>query len=286
MNATPPIGTSVAVQLPSDARELMLLARDIANSRLIPSHFQKSPADCFMLMAFCRDKGLNFFATVGHCHVVKNNLFFDGQLSAALLNTSGFLSDRLTYDYERDDKGIAMAVVVSARLRTEATPRFVTVELSKVKTANAIWTSQPEQQLAYSGARIWGRRHLPEVLLGMTFEGETIDVTPTEIKTTTVPAPPLPPANDDQEGPAALGDDAHPFNISRRGTEAADWQAWTATFLAYVRAARTADIINEWSTANAASLELLQRAYPKQHGILIDNVNHQIATRVEQDEAR
>ena len=53
-----------------------------------------------------------------------------------------------------------------------------------MKTKNTVWTTQPEQQLAYAGARIWGRRHCPEVLMGLLFEGEQpmIDVTPAEVK--------------------------------------------------------------------------------------------------------
>ena len=293
---TRPTGTAVAVQLPSDARELMALAKDVANSRLIPQHFQKSPADCWMLMAFCRDKGLNFFATVGHCHVVQNRLFFDGQLCAALLNISGFLADRLSYDYVRDGNGIATAVVVSARLRSEATPRTVTVELAKAKTANKVWETQPEQQLCYSGARIWGRRHLPEVLLGMTFEGETIDLKPDEIiihnageakvLRESEPKPPtFKPFADEPEqtthkpSAAATAEASEPFEITRGDDSDATWSTWAQLLMAYVRACPTVDLINEWITANAEHLAALQKYDSTKYRKLVDAVNRQMETR-------
>jgi len=176
----PAIGTAIA--LPSDPMQLMALARELALARLIPPHFQKSPADCWLVMSFCRNRNLDFLMVVGECSVVQGRLFFSGKLTAALLNTSGYLAERLNYEYDRDADGNAKAVIVSGRLADETAARIVSVHLDQVKTKNPVWTTQPEQQLAYAGARIWGRRHCPEVLMGLLFEGEQIiDVTPTEV---------------------------------------------------------------------------------------------------------
>ena len=181
MNALTTTGTAVA--LPADPMQLMHLAERLALARLIPPHFQKSPADCWLVMSFCRSRNLDFMMVVGECSVVQGRLFFSGKLTAALLNTSGMLAERLNYEYVVDDKGAKVAVVVSGRFASETTPRTVTVELDQVKTNNKVWQTQPEQQLAYAGARIWGRRHAPEVLMGLLFEGEMIDVTPVAVKT-------------------------------------------------------------------------------------------------------
>lgn len=174
----PSVGTAIA--LPSDPMQLMALARELALARLIPPHFQKSPADCWLVMSFCRNRNLDFLMVVGECSVVQGRLFFSGKLTAALLNTSGYLAERLNYEYASDGQ----SVMVTGRLNNETSPRTVLVKLDEVKTGNKVWTTQPEQQLAYAGARIWGRRHVPEVLMGLLFEGEQpiIDVTPTEVK--------------------------------------------------------------------------------------------------------
>jgi len=296
MNEARPTGTAVAVQLPTDARELMLLAKDIATSRLIPAHFQKSPADCFMLMSFCRDKGLNFFATVGHCHVVQNRLFFDGQLCAALLNISGFLADRLNYSYERDKNGTATAVVVSARMHNETMHREARVELKKVQTANKVWETQPEQQLAYSGARQWGRRYLPEVLLGMTFDGETIDVTPTDVTNTIRNTPPLEaptisPAMEQAARSAAMEEEIQrerkvepvkPHAIERHGDDELAWRDWVGRLMAFVHAAASADEINDWTTENFEQLTELQKASVPMSDHTIKMVNLAIEKHIKQ----
>jgi len=178
----PSVGTAIA--LPSDPMDLMKLAERLAMARLIPPHFQKSPADCWLVMSFCRNRNLDFLMVIGEVSVVSGRLFFSGKLTAALLNTSGYLAERLNYEYDYDEDGNAKAVVVSGRLTDETTKRIVSVHIDQVKTANKVWTTQPEQQLAYAGARIWGRRHTPEILMGLLFEGEqpVIDVTPTEVK--------------------------------------------------------------------------------------------------------
>jgi hypothetical protein len=191
MNAPAAVGTAIA--LPSDPMQLMQLAERLALARLIPPHFQKSPADCWLVMSFCRNRNLDFLMVIGEVSVVSGRLFFSGKLTAALLNTSGYLAERLNYEYDRDEDGNAKAVVVTGRLTDETSPRTVSVHIDQVKTANKVWTTQPEQQLAYAGARIWGRRHTPEILMGLLFEGEQpiIDVTPTEV-------PANPPTPDDE----------------------------------------------------------------------------------------
>jgi len=182
--------TGTAVALPADPMQLMHLAERLAMARLIPPHFQKSPADCWLVMSFCRSRNLDFMMVVGECSVVQGRLFFSGKLTAALLNTSGHLADKLNYEYEyakgegagpiRNRPDEVVAVTVSGRFANETSPRVVRVDIAGVRTKNPVWNTQPEQQLAYAGARIWGRRHAPEVLMGLLFEGETIDVTPVE----------------------------------------------------------------------------------------------------------
>jgi hypothetical protein len=59
-------------------------------------------------------------------------------------------------------------MTVQGILRGETEPRSVTVVLRDARTNNRVWASQPDQQLAYHGARVWARRHAPEVMLGVT----------------------------------------------------------------------------------------------------------------------
>ena len=50
------------------------------------------------------------------------------------------------------------------------------MRLGDVKTRNENWSKIPDQMLGYNAARTWGRRHLPEALLGMQFKEELEDM--------------------------------------------------------------------------------------------------------------
>jgi len=167
------------MQWPMQASERMQLCREIATARLVPPAFQKSPADIFLAMNTIERLKLDFFMTIGECYVVQNKLGFSGKLAQAILNSSGRLAEPISHTYEGD--GDNRTVTTSARLANESHTRSVTVRLGDAKTRNENWSKIPDQMLAYNGARTWGRRHAPEILLGMLFEDEVrdmIDVTP------------------------------------------------------------------------------------------------------------
>jgi hypothetical protein len=291
--------TGTAIALPTDASAAMQLARELAKARLVPQAFQQSPADIFMVMATTSRLGLDFFLTIGECYVVKGRLMFSGKLSSAIINSSGYLAERLAFEYSGE--GPTRKVVVSARLQNETAPRTVEVELAKVKTENAVWTTQPDQQLSYAGARIWGRRHVPEVLLGMLFEGETIDVTPTSVVTREAPAPtfadssstPHPSMPQDQRSTIieqkvednkvqaeTVTEEAVPFTLARE--DGGDWRAWATLLLAYIKSAPDADTINEWCLRNDVQLSLLKQQEPANYTRLVDLIKNQLTLRQEQ----
>jgi len=312
------------VSLPSDPMQLMALAERLAMARLIPPHFQKSPADCWLVMSFCRSRNLDFLMVVGECSVVQGRLFFSGKLTAALLNTSGHLADRLSYDYEYSDKDKTdvYGVTVSGRLNNEATPRTIHITLNQVKTNNKVWTSQPEQQLAYAGARTWGRRHAPEVLMGLLFEGETIDITPTDAPQSFTPrlapvdvpkvsnelltrmakdqierdpissgAPKYPPPGktyaeatreDLDRTSIDTSPPVEPCEIPLTGDDVDAWSGWAKMFMASIRAAPTADAINEWQMANADNLQAFQARSEKSYLKLVDQVKAEIEGKSEE----
>jgi len=309
--------------LPSDPMQLMVLAERLAMARLIPPHFQKSPADCWLVMSFCRSRNLDFLMVVGECSVVQGRLFFSGKLTAALLNTSGHLADRLSYDYEYNDKDKTdvYAVTVSGRLNNEATPRTIKITLNQVKTNNKVWATQPEQQLAYAGARTWGRRHAPEVLMGLLFEGEIIDATPTDAPQSFAPRLPATPvdmpkmsqelltkmageqieravATAKYPPPGKTYDEAtredldrtsidssppvEPCEIPLTGDDVEAWSGWAKMFMASIRSAPSADIINEWQMANADNLAAFQARSEKSYLKLVDQVKAQIEAMSEE----
>ena len=88
-----------------------------------------------------------------------------GKLVAAVVNSRGNLTQRLSYEY--GGEGQNRTITVSGQLQGEAAPRTVKVVLRNAVTNNKVWQTQPDQQLMYHGVRVWARRHTPELMLGV-----------------------------------------------------------------------------------------------------------------------
>ena len=181
---------------PSNMMEAMKLAEMMAQAQLVPAALQKHPADCLLVIEQAMRWGMSPFAVAQAVSVISGKLMFEGKLVAAVINANGNLQERLSYDYSGagDDRTIR----VSGLLKGERKPRDVEVVLRNVRTSNKVWSTQPDQQLMYHGARVWARRHMPELMLGVYSpeEFETIDngspmieQPKEEIKSVIIPAP-------------------------------------------------------------------------------------------------
>jgi hypothetical protein len=163
MNAVVPL--TPAGLVPANMAEAMRLAEMMANAKLVPKDLQKSPADCLMVIQQAIRWDMDPFAVAQECSVIQGKLMHSGKLVAAVVNARGNLAERLSFAY--DGNGDARTVTVSGRLQGEASARTVSVRLGEAKTNNRVWQTQPDQQLAYHGARVWARRHVPELMLGV-----------------------------------------------------------------------------------------------------------------------
>lgn len=151
--------------MPQNMESAIRFAEMMARAKMVPVHLQGQVGDCLMVVEQAGRWGMSPFAVAQCTSVIQGRLMYEGKLVAAALHTSGALATRLAYDYTGE--GNSRVVRVSATLAGEAAPRFVDVRLSEAKTTNKMWTTQPDQQLAYHGARVWARRYAPEVMLGV-----------------------------------------------------------------------------------------------------------------------
>ncbi len=154
-----------SVLAPSNMAEAMELAKMLAGSLLIPEHLRGKPADCLMIIEQAIRWDMSPLAVAQSTSIVRGKLMFEGKLVAAVINSRGNLAQRLSYTYAGESD--ARAVTVSGRIRGEAAPRTIDLALRNARTDNSFWRSQPDQQLAYAGARVWARRHMPELMLGV-----------------------------------------------------------------------------------------------------------------------
>lgn len=158
--STPPMGL-----VPASMSEAMRLADMMAGSKLVPLGLQNAPADCLMIIQQAIRWNMDPFAVAQECAIIKGRLMHSGKLVAAVVNARGNLAERLSYAYA--DTGTNRSITVSGRLRGEDIKRTVTVRYVDARTSAEVWKTQPDQQLMYHGARVWARRHTPELMLGI-----------------------------------------------------------------------------------------------------------------------
>ena len=151
--------------VPTDAGSAFKLAEMMSTGKLVPTHLQRSPGDCLMVIEQAMRWGMSPFAVAQCTSVIQGKLMFEGKLVAAAIQSCGILADRLNYEFTGE--GDKRAIKVSATIKGEAKPRSVELALKDARTSNGMWTKQPDQQLVYAGTRVWGRRHAPEVMLGV-----------------------------------------------------------------------------------------------------------------------
>lgn len=167
------IDDPVALYLNSDIfAQIQRVAKLMISSHLIPGHLQGGDklADCFLVVAQAFRWRMDPFAVAQHTYVVKGRLGYEGKLVAGVINASGKLTGSLAYDYSSE--GPDRAVRVAGRLRGEDAMRDVTGTVRRWRTDNDNWTDNPDQMLAYRGAREWARRHMPEAILGIQTDDE------------------------------------------------------------------------------------------------------------------
>jgi hypothetical protein len=143
--------------------------------------------------------------------------------------------------------------------------------------------------LAYAGARIWGRRHQPEALLGLLFDDEPdmIDVTPKQVgvyatraeydeqtrkdlnaRPIEAPKPKAPPP---EIKPPAPVEAKVPYELEKpdAGADATQaWRDWCAKFIALYRTSKTLQVAELWASTNYDTIALLTEQEPKMFRML------------------
>ena len=196
MSALMTTGTSAMSLMPTNINEAMKLADLMSKARLLPQAVQ-NPADAFLVINQAMRWGMDPFAVAQEVSVISGKLMHSGKIVAAAIQSSGVLDGRLSYDYT--GSGDDRTVTVSGLLRGEAEPRRVDVRLRDARTQNKVWNTQPDQQLAYHGARVWARRFAPEVMLVVYSPEEMEPDAPRDVPAAVVDRAP-PPARPTQAG--------------------------------------------------------------------------------------
>lgn len=156
--------------------QIQRVAKLMCHASLAPKHLQGEGkmADCFLVVGQALRWGMDPFAVAQGTFTLSGKLGYEGKLVAAVVNRH--LARNLDYSYHGE--GQERRVTVTGTLKGEQRARTVEGSLMGWRTQNEQWTKNPDQMLAYRGAREWARRHMPEAILGVMTEDEIASATP------------------------------------------------------------------------------------------------------------
>jgi hypothetical protein len=260
--------------LPQNYAEAIAMATDMAEAKMIPTHFQKARSDCMALIRLGIVWEMDPYMLAQECYSINGKLMPSGKLAAAVINARGNLAERLSYEYSGE--GDSRAITVRGRIDGEDKARDVEVKFKDAKTANDQWKKQPDQQLMYSGARTWGRRHVPELLLGVTFYEEADAMAPQPPRVVSdLPkiqgAPPLTGETreviDHETGEVTEVTGQAPYTI-----EAKTWAGFMEPMTAAILSCRNFAEYDGWMQANQETLIKLKETKPELYQIFDKSV--------------
>lgn len=159
--------------VPTDMKQAMEFAKMMSVAGpMVGAAFRQNPGACLGIAMQAWRWEMDPFPVSQKAYVTVSRggveaIGYEAQLIAAVINTRAPLKEPLEYTYAGD--GPKRRCTVSGKLR--GSDKVLTVEsppMGEIGVKNSpLWKSDPDQQLGYYTVRNWGRRHCPEVLLGV-----------------------------------------------------------------------------------------------------------------------
>jgi hypothetical protein len=204
MNAIVPIGSSGIV--PQGFDEATRLARAMSSIKSLPKHLHDDIGTCLMVVDQAMRWRMSPFAVAQESANISGKMMYSGKLMAAAVESMGAIQGG--FDYQFEGEGDDRTIIVRAIRTGEHEPREMRIRLGDVKTDNAMWKKQPDQQLVYSGSRNWARRWTPAALLG-AYAPEEFD------RSHTAPEPAFTGTTVEHEPPVETKDEEPPVSDAR-----------------------------------------------------------------------
>jgi hypothetical protein len=146
----------------------------------IPKHLRENPGACLAVCMQAFNWQMDPFAVAQKSYKVGDQMAYEAQLIAAVINTRAGLKRRPQIEYR--GTGGTRQCIVTFEADDGSTHLYESPQFSAITTKNSpLWKSDPDQQLGYYSIRAGARRHFPEVILGVYDRDEleaVKDVTP------------------------------------------------------------------------------------------------------------
>lgn len=200
-------GSAPLAFMPTTLEQALVFSEQMSKAQLLPMHLRGKPADCLRVVMQAARWQMDPFSVADKTSVIKDKLMYEGQLVSAVVNARGNLSKRLNYHF--DGTANNRVLTVRGTIKGEDEPRDITLTFQQAVSINQNGQMQknPEQQMTYIGARLWARRHMPELMLGVYSDDEMPDGDDDEPKNVTTEGGtaerPAPPARQNRRGGAS-----------------------------------------------------------------------------------
>lgn len=181
------------------------LGTAMAETAMVPKHFQGKPGDCAAAILYGAELGLNAIQSLQNIMVINGKPGIEARTMVALVKRRGYRVEAVESGPE------SVTVRGTSPAGTEETSTWT---MARAKTAgfttNALYMKIPEQMLYAKAATEVCRKLAPDVLLGMPYSVEELRLEPVRVESTRVAGPARGVAGVREK----LGVDSGPVNIT------------------------------------------------------------------------
>lgn len=147
-----------------------------AKSTLVPSNYKNNPGDCAIAVNMSERMGIDPIMVMQSLYVVKGKPSWSGQACMSFIrNKYSEVFPVYTGTKGTDTRGCYIKAITKSGEILEGTEVTITMAKAEGWLSNPKWKNMPEQMLAYRAAAFFARIYCPEVLMGVSVEGEAED---------------------------------------------------------------------------------------------------------------
>lgn len=159
----------------------MKAAEMLASSSMVPTTYQNNPGSCFIAINTALRLRMDPLMVMQNLYVVHGNPSWSGKFAIALIQTCGKFTD-IKFEERRDGERLVGMRLAATKKETgeECCGVWVTEEMAKkekwMEKNGSKWATMPELMYRYRAAAFFARTECPEVLNGLSVEGEAEDI--------------------------------------------------------------------------------------------------------------
>ena len=162
-------------------RESYKLASVLAKSSLVPQQYQGKTEDCALAIDMAERMGVSPLMVMQSLYVVKGKPSWSGQACMSFIKAKyGDAQPVYTGQRGTDTRGCFVRVIKPDGKVIEGTEVTIAMAKSEGWMSNSKWKNMPEQMLAYRAAAFFARVYCPEILMGVSVEGDVEDMQPSQ----------------------------------------------------------------------------------------------------------